>query len=204
MARRIQFVATDCKTLRVGQRLYVDAALTGVPEPVGWQDWPADKFERWIARCEPIKIELWTDQRIWLGGMGAQFFRGNLIAEISDEELRRSIYRRHLNNMRIWKAQEQDHHRTHPDAYRGIRWNCNHVIDWGNSIEFQKTYAARVNWLNVYDPVTQKTGINAELLTGEDARRFAFIAGVRATFLKYRMIFVFIAFLALAVLIGRF
>ena len=163
MARRILFVPSDDKAARVGQRLYLDGWLAGVSEPVGWRDWPDGELERWIVHNEPIKLLLW---------MGPPFTAEAALAQLNDRELIEEVYRWHLVNLKIMREREEAYARRHPDRYRGIKWNVRYVTNYGRSIAFLRTFAARVNWISVYDPDRGKTGINVEILTDDDARRF--------------------------------
>jgi hypothetical protein len=116
-----------------------------------------------VVHREPIKVFLWS---------GPPFTRSSAIGELRDPELVEDIYRWHLVNRGYWIARQQDYYRKHPNAYQGIKWNVRYVTNWGGSIEFRRTFAATVHWINVYDPGLQKTGINVEVLTGGDARRY--------------------------------
>jgi hypothetical protein len=187
MAKRVMFVATDNKDARVGQRIYLDGWLAGVPEPIGWGGWPDGELGRWITYHEPIKVLLW---------LGRPFTADAALAELDDRQLIEEVYRWHLVNLEISREREEAYERRHPGRYRGIKWNVRYVTNFGRSMAFLRTFAARVHWINVYDPDRGKIGLNVEILTDEDARRFVRKWEVIRFISKYWWVFVFAIALA--------
>ena len=171
MGRTTVFIATDNKSLRMGQRLYIDGWWTDEPEPTGWAEWTPEA-RKWVDERKPLTCVL-SDVPTFRSEEGLGRVKDLNFLVFWYARLLGYRYRRRQVVEQI-KLREAEEDRRNPGKYRSI-FSSGVPLSMSGFSAFKDEFAAKVSWLHVYNPDEGRMGICVDILDDKDARRFILI-----------------------------